>query len=199
MRTDAGFTLIELLVALCILAMVAVLGYRGLDGIVRARVALSADMDQLQGMHLTFAQLQNDCSRIATSAELPGRPTMAVGEGRITILRDASVDTGPPQFEVVAYTFANSALTRFESKSTRNLTELDALWQAAIAGGTETKGIALQADVELAGARVWQNGDWMKSTAAPQTQAATPTALSVELRFKGHERVVNKVFLVGPM
>jgi general secretion pathway protein J len=34
-----GFTLIELLVAITILAIVAVLGWRGLDGIVRARVA----------------------------------------------------------------------------------------------------------------------------------------------------------------
>ena len=34
---SAGFTLIELLVAIGILAMVAVLGWRGLDSIVRSR------------------------------------------------------------------------------------------------------------------------------------------------------------------
>ena len=41
-----GFTLIELLVAISVLAIVAVLGWRGLDGIVRARVALTGNLEQ---------------------------------------------------------------------------------------------------------------------------------------------------------
>lgn len=204
-RTDGAFTLIELLVAISILAMVAVLGYRALDGIVRARVALSADMDQLQGMQLTFAQLQNDCARIATSAELPQRPTMAVGDGRISIVRGAPLEAGAPQFEVVSYVFADGKVSRSESVATRDLATLDALWQAVIQGGAGAPAVALQSDVELVGARVWQNGDWMKTTAPPEpgaggvpTQAAAPTGLAVELRLKGRERVLSKVFLVGP-
>ena len=49
-----GFTLVELLVAISILAIVAVLGWRGLDGIVRARVALTAQMEQTRGMQLVY-------------------------------------------------------------------------------------------------------------------------------------------------
>ncbi|MEN3295328.1 MAG: ral secretion pathway protein, partial [Burkholderiales bacterium] len=42
MTNKRGFTLVELLIAISVLAMVAVLGWRGLDSIVRARVALNA-------------------------------------------------------------------------------------------------------------------------------------------------------------
>lgn len=40
-RITSGFTLIELLVAITVMAIVAVLGWRGLDGIVRARLTLN--------------------------------------------------------------------------------------------------------------------------------------------------------------
>ena len=66
-QRPAGFTLVELLVAIAILAMVAVLGWRGLDGIVRARVALTADMETTRGMQLAFAQMENDCEHAAGS------------------------------------------------------------------------------------------------------------------------------------
>ena len=53
-----GFTLVELLVAISILAIVAVLGWRGLDGIMRARGTLTDQMEVTRGMQLAFAQLQ---------------------------------------------------------------------------------------------------------------------------------------------
>jgi general secretion pathway protein J len=65
-----GFTLIELLVAITILAIVAVLGWRGLDGIIRSRVALTAQMEQTRGMQLAFAQMQSDCENMAAPAQV---------------------------------------------------------------------------------------------------------------------------------
>jgi general secretion pathway protein J len=41
-----GFTLVELMIAISVLAMIAVLGWRGLDSIGRARTALNADLEQ---------------------------------------------------------------------------------------------------------------------------------------------------------
>src|SRR3569832_868263 len=68
---QTGLTLIELLVAISVLAFVAVLGWRGLDGIVRARIGLTGSMEQTRGMQLAFAQLQRDCSPAAPRAQLP--------------------------------------------------------------------------------------------------------------------------------
>jgi general secretion pathway protein J len=75
MRRARGFTLIELLVAISILAIVAVLGWRGLDGIVRARIALTEQMEVTRGMQLAFAQMQSDCEHwpSPTSRSPPAR------------------------------------------------------------------------------------------------------------------------------
>ncbi len=51
-----GFTLVELLVAISILAILAVLGWRGLDSIVRARIGLTA-------MHLCRPLAYDDSNR----------------------------------------------------------------------------------------------------------------------------------------
>ena len=61
----AGFTLIELLVAIGILAMVAVLGWRGLESIMRSREVLTSQLEQARGMQRAFAQMQSDCDHLA--------------------------------------------------------------------------------------------------------------------------------------
>ena len=59
MRSDArhhsGFTLIELLVAISVLGFVAVLGWRGLDSITRARESLNHELEQTRGMQLAVS------------------------------------------------------------------------------------------------------------------------------------------------
>ena len=47
-----GFTLVELLVALFALALLAVLGWRGLDGMVRAQSQLQARADQVLALQV---------------------------------------------------------------------------------------------------------------------------------------------------
>ena len=76
-----GFTLIELLVAISILAIVAVLGWRGLDGIVRARVALTDQMETTRGMQLAFAQMQSDCEHMA-DADAAAEAALPAGRRR---------------------------------------------------------------------------------------------------------------------
>src|SRR4030065_1669722 len=78
-----GFTLVELLVAISVLGFVAVLGWRGLDGIVRARIALTSDLEQTRGMQLAFAQLQSDCAHLASTSILQGRMPLAVEQERL--------------------------------------------------------------------------------------------------------------------
>src|SRR5436309_2985706 len=101
--SQRGLTLVELLVAISILAFVAVLGWRGLDGIVRARISLTADMEQTRGMQLAFAQLQNDCAHLVTSATIPDRVPLVTDEGRLMLVRTVFADNQPTRLQVVTY------------------------------------------------------------------------------------------------
>ena len=102
----AGFTLIELLVAISILAIIAVLGWRGLDSIVRARVLLTAEMEQTRGMQLAFAQLENDCAHLVDATNFPGREVLSAVGARLVLVRNVFEENQPTRLQVVVYSSA---------------------------------------------------------------------------------------------
>jgi len=59
-RRPAGFTLIELLIALAILALVAVLGYRGLASLTDSEAKLAAEAVHWRNLDAFFARLEAD-------------------------------------------------------------------------------------------------------------------------------------------
>ena len=203
-QRPAGFTLVELLVAIAILAMVAVLGWRGLDSIMRARSSLTTQMEVTRGMQLAFAQLQSDCEHITRPEVLNGRPYLLIGNDRITMVRDVFTENQPSRLQVVAYRIVNGTLMRRESNVTRDLAELDALWQASTSD-TDTGGaVALQGGVAGMQVLVWQNDGWRQAVATINTvaQSATgvsqeATGLQVALQQQGQEVPLSKFFLVG--
>jgi general secretion pathway protein J len=198
----AGFTLVELLVAIGILALVAVLGWRGLDGIVRARVSLTRQMEQTRGMQLAFAQLQSDAEHLAETELLHGRQNLEGGADRLTLVRTVFEENQPARLQVVAYRVRDGVLTRHESAATRDLIGLDTLWRAALGQGVGG-GVALQAEVESMTLRLWREGAWRAPVdAAPGTSDAAQapagaSALEVSLRLRGQELALTKAFLLG--
>lgn len=206
-----GLTLVELLVAISVLGFVAVLGWRGLDSIVRARVALTSDLEQTRGMQLAFAQLQSDCAHLAGLSVLPNRVPLAVGQGRLTLVRTVFADNQPSRLQVISYRVNDGVLTRRESAATRDLRELDTLWQAAV-NDTDTgqapfdklrTGVTLQSDVAAMTMRLWINGGWRTEADAVITIAGStatpsvPTGLEVTLQLRGHDTGLLKIFLLG--
>jgi general secretion pathway protein J len=211
-----GFTLVELLVAISILAIVAVLGWRGLDGIIRARTTLTNQMETTRGMQLAFAQMQSDCEHIAGRDVLDRRPYLLTGSDRFTMVREVFTENQPSRLQVVAYRIVNGNLVRRETPAVRDLTELDSLWQAATSDTDTSGAVALQAGV--AGMRVltWENRSWRESTSAatagsaaptpaggaqqqqdPNTVPLPPTGLQVALQVQGQEVPMTKYFLLG--
>lgn len=202
-RRGAGFTLIELLVAITVLAVVAVLGWRGLDGIVRARLALNEQLAQTRGMQLAFAQLQSDCARLVPAALIQNRTVLAVQPDRLLLVRSVYADDQPSRLQVVAYRLQDGTLTRQESAPTRDLSELDALWRAARDGSAPTPAIALEPGLAALNMRVWaaNRPGWRApgpdvggtaSAAAPQL-----TGLEVSLQLRNRQTSMVKVFLLG--
>jgi general secretion pathway protein J len=209
-----GFTLIELLVAITILAFIAVLGWRGLDGIIRSRAALTSTMEQTRGLQLAFAQMQSDCEYLATTTLLRGRANLQVEDNRITLVRLVLAENQPSRLEVVAYRVVDGVLTRRESSSTRDLLQLDSLWQAALADTDPAVSVALQSGVQNMSMRYWMPGasatgtsGWRDGagvstatgaqTAPPLAPSAAPTGMEVSLTLQQQEVPLVKSFLLG--
>ncbi|MDP3843611.1 MAG: prepilin-type N-terminal cleavage/methylation domain-containing protein [Oxalobacteraceae bacterium] len=200
-RSGRGFTLIELLVAISILAIVAVLGWRGLDGIVRARVALTAELEQTRGLQLAFAQLQSDAEHLVSAATIGGRATLAAQDARLTLIRTVFADDQPSRLQVVAYRIRDGVLIRRESAATRDLTALDALWQSSLSGtDADTPAVALQSAVSGLTMRLWfsDGAGWRTDpgSSASVTNAKPASGLEVVLQ-TGPTLRMTKIFLLG--
>ncbi|NKI71523.1 prepilin-type N-terminal cleavage/methylation domain-containing protein [Collimonas pratensis] len=203
-----GFTLVELIIAVTILAMVAVLGWRGLDGIVRSRISLTAEMEQTRGMQLTFAQLQSDCAQIAPKMVMTTRPYLSAEPGRLLMVRLVFADQQPTRLQVVDYRLRDGHLTRQESAPTRDPNVIDTLWQNALSDagdGANSQAVLLQSDVASMQMQVWgsdQQG-WRPSSAiSAGSQDTNPnanlwTGLQVALQLRGHNGTMAKTFLLG--
>ena len=203
-----GFTLVELIIAVTILAMVAVLGWRGLDGIVRSRISLTAEMEQTRGMQLTFAQLQSDCAQIAPKMVMTTRPYLSAEPGRLLMVRLVFADQQPTRLQVVDYRLRDGHLTRQESAPTRDPNIIDTLWQNALSDagdGANSQTVLLQSDVASMQMQVWgsdQQG-WRPSSAisaGSQDSSANAnkwTGLQVSLQLRGHNGSMAKTFLLG--
>ena len=198
-----GLTLVELLVAISVLGFVAVLGWRGLDSIVRARIALTSDLEQTRGMQLAFAQLQSDCAHLVSPSALPNRIPLAVGQGQLTLVRTVFADNQPSRLQVIAYRVRDGVLSRRESAATRDLRELDTLWQTAVNDTDTGHAVTLQSDVAAMTMRLWINGGWRTeadavitiggSTATP----SIPTGLEATMQLRGRDTGMLKIFLLG--
>lgn len=128
-------TLVELLVAISVLAVVAVMGWRGLDTIIRARVSLTDELEQTRGLQLSFAQMQNDCAQIASSVLLQNRQPLRIDQGRLSLVRTVQTEAQPLRVQVVTYLVNDGVLMRREQPATRDLLEIDAQMQVAMTGG----------------------------------------------------------------
>jgi general secretion pathway protein J len=198
-----GLTLVELLVAISVLGFVAVLGWRGLDSIVRARIALTSDLEQTRGMQLAFAQLQSDCAHLASPSALPNRVPLAVGQGQLTLVRSVFADNQPSRLQVITYRVNDGILTRRESAATRDLLELDTLWLTAANDTDTSQAVVLQSDVTAMAMRLWVSGGWHTDLGVltPQTGTAAsppiPTGLEVTMQLRGRDTGMLKIFLLG--
>ncbi len=90
-RRPAGFTLVELLVALFALSLLAVMGWRGLDAMVRTQSTLQARADETLALQVGLAQWRADLDAAVT---LPGQPTAQWDGQVLRLVRRADAGSG---------------------------------------------------------------------------------------------------------
>lgn len=208
---SAGFTLIELLVAIAILAIIAVMGWSGLDSIIRARQTLNQELEQSRGAQISFVQLENDCAHVVSDAQLARRESIRAFDTQLILIRNVYEDGRAPQLQVVAYKMQDGIFSRRESIATRDLRLIDAMWQSAINGNDNMPMVKLQTDVTVFQMRTWNNDEnnWRVAgtdiandpavVAAPKLGKLVPrkTGLEVTMQLRGQQNPLLKIFLLG--
>ena len=118
-RHGRGFTLIELLIATTLLAVLALLAWRGLDSVLTSRQRIVAASDELRSLTLAFAQLDEDLRKSwpvrLLKLQTPSISFTVSGEQNVAaleMLREASGASEPTQIQRVSWRLRNGMLER---------------------------------------------------------------------------------------
>jgi general secretion pathway protein J len=208
-----GFTLIELLVAIAIMAVIAVLSWRGLDQIIRGRQTITNAMEDERVFAQLFDQMRID-ARQAASDDESGQAAVSVSGSVLQIVRETLLPGTAPRLQVVRYRVSEGRVVRYASPPLGNVGEL----RRALRGG-EGDGwtaVPLMGGVGAISARVYvPKVGWttqMKDVQSAITEndnnlkvpqlgnAPLPrsvTGLEVSVGAKSLARPITRVFLVG--
>ncbi|CAB5278420.1 putative general secretion pathway protein J [Burkholderia multivorans] len=208
-----GFTLIELMIAIAILAVVAVLAWRGLDQIMRGRDKVASAMEDERVFAQMFDQMRID-ARLAATDDEAGQPAIGVAGNTLQIIRALDVPGAAPRLQVVRYRIAGGRVVRYASPPLDDANRLHALlkdssvdgWSAvALMGGVGAIDAKLYVprvgwttSVQAASDALAQNNDALK---VPQIGNAPPpravTGLQVSIGATSLRVPITRVFLVG--
>lgn len=178
-----GFTLVELLVALVILAVMAGLSWRGLDGLIQTRERTRQTTEQLTLLQSTLTQWQADLDAITQT----GQVSAVDFDGRFFRLtrRDASGQAGGVR--VVSWSRelqgGRNMWVRWQSDLLNTRSALDDAWFRASNASTLARSNAI-ATVQADEFRLlyFRNNSWSNPlSSAEQAGAQAVTAAAIEL------------------
>lgn len=131
MKHTRGFTLIELLVALGVMALMAGLSWRGMDGMTRAQAQLAQRSDQVAALQMGLAQWSADLDALV---QLPNTAAMD-WDGRAFRLTRRGTASDGDSLLVVAWAWRNVAgvghWLRWQSPPVGTRGELQTAWMSA--------------------------------------------------------------------
>ncbi|CAJ0708595.1 hypothetical protein LMG19089_04707 [Ralstonia edaphis] len=165
-RSARGFTLLELLVAITLLAILAVIAWRGLDSMTRTHEALAQRDERIEALKTAYAQFDADCTQLADPNTLSRSP-VEVDANRVLMVRDRRDDGQPPAWQVVLYRIVDGRLERLQTQPITNRGDLRNAMDNLRQGGVGNARYLLAANVDSISARAWiEPGGWMDNTGA---------------------------------
>ena len=177
-----GFTLVEVMVALMIMAVLAVMAWQGVDGIVRTRSASQARLEQALRLNTVVGQLEQD---LLALQETPAVPALVFNGATLRLTRRA--DNG---LQVVAWSLrpnpdgTNSGnLTRWAGPAARTSNELQDTWMLSQQfQGTEPGHLQALAGVSAWHCYAFRGNAWSNCQSSGQ---GLPNGVRLVLDFAG--------------
>jgi general secretion pathway protein J len=186
-----GFTLIEVLVALFIMSLLAVMGWQGVDGIVRTRAASQARLEQTLRLNTVLAQWEQD---LAALQETPTLPALSFDGATLRLTRRASGG-----LQVVAWQLQpgltpadGQRWVRWAGPAVTKSSDLKNSWQLSEQLQTSTQLAPLelltgvsQWQLYFFRGNAWSNAQSSAGTSASGTANALPSGVRLLLSFSG--------------
>lgn len=206
-----GFTLIELLVAIAILALVAVLSWRGLDQILRARETVAAAMEKERALVQFFDQFGLD-ARAAAADDVIGAPAVRVHQNQLQIARHFDVSGQAPRVQLIRYYRQGQRMIRAASPLLESRAALHSALAEPVSVEAGWSAVTLMRDTLAFNVRIWMPklgwGDQMSATqrpASPTKDSAagnsihprSVTGIEIQARCAGMRRALTRIALVG--
>lgn len=181
-----GFTLIELLVAIGLLALMAALAWRGLDGMTRTQAQLRQHSDQVLTLQAGLAQWGADLDALALQ---PNTPSLDWDGRALRILRSSPAEPGAG-LRVVAWSRRQvdgaGQWLRWQSPPLTTRADLQLAWQQAALWAQNPGADARRREVAIVPLDQWQifyyrGGAWSNplSSAGAATDAKPAPALAM--------------------
>lgn len=178
----AGFTLVELLVAIAVLALLAIVSWRGLDAMVRAQHQTSERADAVLTLQTVLDQWGADLDAVQTIEH-----TRPIGwDGQVLRLTRRSPRPQDPGVIVVAWALRDAdgvqQWLRWQSAPVATRADWEAAWQRAALWARSPDAAARRGETVLMPLADWQlffyrEGGWANglSSGATQPTPGTPT------------------------
>lgn len=182
-RLNRGFTLVELLVAIAAMAMLAMLSWRGIDGMVRSVSVARAHTDDVQVLQTALAQWRTDLDALA---DAPSGSSLDWNGQTLRLTRRDGTD-GSAGLRVVAWTRRmddQSVWLRWQSGRLNTRAQWQTAWLQAAVWAQNPGDAERRQEVRLFPLQEWRiyyfRGDaWSNPLSASGTEptgTATPAA-----------------------
>ncbi|WP_366145938.1 prepilin-type N-terminal cleavage/methylation domain-containing protein [Acidovorax sp.] len=176
-----GFTLIELLVAIGVMALIAILSWRGLDGMVRAQESTRQRADEMLVLQAALGQWGTDLDALMPIANT----TPLDWDGQVLRLTRRSSAVPDEGALVVAWTRRNASGTgqwlRWQSPPVRTRAEWQQAWQQAAQWARTPGDAERRREITLLPLENWQifyyrGGAWSNPLSSTGTTPGDSTA-----------------------
>lgn len=187
-RHARGFTLVEVLVALFVMALMAALAWRGLDGVLRSRDAGREAVDRTAVLGTVLQQWEADLAHLQPDS---GVPTLAYDRRSLRLVR--RVDGG---VQVVTWWLQDGVWRRWTAPATTRAADLQDAWlRSQQLQGNEAGQIRLLDGVDDWAVYYYRGNTWTNAQSTGD-QAAAPDAAASAAATRTSEELPSGVRLV---